>query len=87
VKFLLDTCTFLWITQGSKELSSAAVQVFTDPKNEAYLSAISAWEINVKYLLGVIYQKTIITFAELTIIRFLMILGILPNSSGLLEKS
>jgi hypothetical protein len=38
-------------------------------------------------MLAVIYQKTIITFAELTIIRFLMILGILPNSSGLLEKS
>ena len=52
MKFLLDTCTFLWITQGKEELSSVAVEVFTDPKNEVYLSVVSSWEINVKYLLG-----------------------------------
>jgi len=36
---------------GSNELSSNAVDAFTDPKNEVYLSAVSAWEINVKYRL------------------------------------
>jgi len=51
VKLLLDTCTFLWLTMGSNELSSNAVDAFTDPKNEVYLSAVSAWEINVKYRL------------------------------------
>jgi len=52
VKLLLDTCTFLWLTIGSNELSSNAVDAFADPKNEVYLSAVSAWEINVKYRLG-----------------------------------
>jgi PIN domain nuclease of toxin-antitoxin system len=52
VKLLLDTCTFLWLTKGRKELSPKAVEAFTDPKNEVYLSSVSAWEINVKYLLG-----------------------------------
>jgi PIN domain nuclease of toxin-antitoxin system len=52
VKLLLDTCTFLWFTKGSKELSSNAIDVFSNPKNEVYLSAVSAWEINVKYKLG-----------------------------------
>ncbi len=52
MKFLLDTCTFLWLTKGSEELSSNAIKAFTDPINEIYLSAVSAWEINVKYRLG-----------------------------------
>ena len=52
MKLLLDTCTFLWLTKGSEELSSEAVEAFTDPKNEVYLSSVSAWEINVKYRLG-----------------------------------
>ena len=52
MKLLLDTCTFLWLTKGSKELSTKAIETFTNPKNEVYLSAVSAWEINVKYSLG-----------------------------------
>ena len=52
MKLLLDTCTFLWLTKGSKELSSEAIGAFADPKSEVYLSAVSAWEINVKYRLG-----------------------------------
>jgi PIN domain nuclease of toxin-antitoxin system len=52
VKLLLDTCTFLWLIKGSEELSPTAIDVFADPKNEVYLSAVSAWEINVKYRIG-----------------------------------
>ena len=52
MRLLLDTCTFLWLTKGSKELSTKAIDTFADPKNEVFLSAVSAWEINVKYSLG-----------------------------------
>lgn len=52
MKLLLDTCTFLWLTKGDEELSKNAIEAFSDPKNEVYLSAVSAWEINVKYRLG-----------------------------------
>ena len=52
MKLLLDTCTFLWLTMGSDELSPDAIDAFADRKNEVYLSAVSAWEINVKYRLG-----------------------------------
>ena len=52
MKLLLDTCTFLWLTRGSEELSRHAIEAFVDPKNEVYLSSVSAWEINVKYRLG-----------------------------------
>ncbi len=52
MKLLLDTCTFLWLAEGSEALSPKAINAFTNPKNEVYLSAISAWEISVKYRLG-----------------------------------
>jgi PIN domain nuclease of toxin-antitoxin system len=52
VRLLIDTCTFLWIVGGAKELSPPARQAFADPSNEAFLSAVSAWEIAVKHRLG-----------------------------------
>jgi PIN domain nuclease of toxin-antitoxin system len=52
VRLLLDTCAFLWIVGGAKELSPRARELFSDPANEAFLSAASAWEIAVKHRLG-----------------------------------
>jgi PIN domain nuclease of toxin-antitoxin system len=52
VRLLLDTCTFLWIVTGSLRLSKHAAQSFSDPANEVFLSAVSTWEIAVKYTLG-----------------------------------
>jgi PIN domain nuclease of toxin-antitoxin system len=52
VRLLLDTCTFLWIVGGAKDLSPRAREAFADPANEALLSAASAWEIAVKHRLG-----------------------------------
>jgi PIN domain nuclease of toxin-antitoxin system len=52
VKGLLDTCTFLWIITGSRELSQAAAKVFADPANEILLSVVSVWELSVKHSLG-----------------------------------
>ena len=52
MRLLLDTCTFLWLVFGKEELSPDAVKVFIDPKNEVFLSSVSAWEISVKYNIG-----------------------------------
>jgi len=52
MNLLLDTCTFLWIAQGSGELSQTARDTFADPANDVYLSVVSAWEIAVKHALG-----------------------------------
>ena len=52
MRCLLDTCTFLWIVAGAKELSPAAKEIFTNPANEILLSAVSVWEISVKHALG-----------------------------------
>jgi PIN domain nuclease of toxin-antitoxin system len=52
MRLLLDTCTFLWLIIGSEELTSRAKDLFTDPDNEVFLSAVSAWEISVKHAIG-----------------------------------
>ena len=48
MKLLLDTCSFLWITNAQSELSSGAKAAFEDEANETYLSVVSAWEIAIK---------------------------------------
>jgi PIN domain nuclease of toxin-antitoxin system len=52
MRCLLDTCTFLWIIVGAKELSSSAKALFTDPANEMLLSVVSIWELSIKHALG-----------------------------------
>ena len=52
MRVLLDTCTFLWIIAGSKDLSPTATHQFADPDNEVFLSVVSLWEISVKHALG-----------------------------------
>ena len=42
MKLLLDTCSFLWITNAQTELSSGARAAFEDEANETYLSVVSA---------------------------------------------
>ena len=52
MKFLLDTCTFLWVVGGARELPEHVASLIRPPENEIYLSAASAWEIAVKHSLG-----------------------------------
>ena len=52
MKLLLDTCTFLWLAADAPQLTSTARDRCRDPGNEVYLSAVSAWEIALKYRLG-----------------------------------
>ncbi len=49
---LLDTCAFLWIIADAPELSQNARDIFTNSDFQVYLSAVSVWEISVKYSLG-----------------------------------
>ena len=49
MKYLLDTHTFLWWNEDSSQLSSRAREIIANGKNEIYFSAVSAWEIAIKY--------------------------------------
>jgi PIN domain nuclease of toxin-antitoxin system len=48
-RFLLDTCTALWYAYGSDELSETARESIQNGRNDVYISAVSAWEIAVKW--------------------------------------
>ena len=52
MKILLDTCTALWLAADAPELSERAKALFSARGNEVYLSAVSTWEISLKYALG-----------------------------------
>jgi len=52
MKLLLDTCTFLWLAADAPELTPVARTSCRNPENDVYLSALSAWEIAIKYRLG-----------------------------------
>ena len=52
MRILLDTCSFLWLISGSRQLSSTARRAFRSEENDLFLSAASAWEIALKYAVG-----------------------------------
>lgn len=52
MRFLLDTCTFLWWMAEPSRLSERVRPLLADPGNEFCLSAVSAWEISLKYAAG-----------------------------------
>ena len=48
MKYLLDTCTFLWLTNKPAMLSLQARQVINDSSNVLFFSDVSIWEISLK---------------------------------------
>ena len=51
MRFLLDTCAFIWIVEGAS-LPPRVVAIVREPDHELYLSAASCWEIATKHALG-----------------------------------
>lgn len=51
MKFLIDTCAFLWIAGGGRAIPPRTAAAFASPDNDVYLSAASTWEIAIKYAL------------------------------------
>lgn len=52
MKVLLDTCAFIWLVTDDPKLSELAKEIFLDTDNELLLSAVTGFEIAVKYSLG-----------------------------------
>lgn len=52
MRFLLDTHTLLWAAYHKDLLSPQARRLMESERNEALVSAASAWEIGTKYRLG-----------------------------------
>lgn len=52
MKYLLDTCTFLWVSQQPSMLSKAATTAINDRSNELFVSDVSIWEVTLKHSAG-----------------------------------
>jgi PIN domain nuclease of toxin-antitoxin system len=52
MRFLLDTCTFLWVSQQPSMLSKISTAAMNDPGSELYVSDVSIWEITLKHAAG-----------------------------------
>ncbi len=52
MKVLLDTHAFLWLVMDHPRLSQTVKDIFLNDENELLLSAVTGFEIAVKYSLG-----------------------------------
>jgi PIN domain nuclease of toxin-antitoxin system len=52
VNCLLDTHVFLWTVFSPNSLSPKARKTIEDPSNTIYVSAVTYWEISLKYAIG-----------------------------------
>lgn len=52
MNILIDTVTFLWLTNNPELLSKKAFALCKDPENILFLSSISAAELSIKHQLG-----------------------------------
>lgn len=52
MRYLLDTCTFIWLALPQGRLSKRAQEVIDDPANDLFFSDTSLWEICLKHSAG-----------------------------------
>lgn len=52
MNYLLDTTVFVWSLKEPERLSKKAFEVLEDSTHEAFLSAVSSWEIVIKAAIG-----------------------------------
>ncbi len=52
MKLLLDTHVFIWALMDTSRLSAVVKYQLQEPENEVFVSAISFWEIAIKFSLG-----------------------------------
>lgn len=52
MRYLLDTCTFLWLSQEPARLSREASKRLNAPDAELFVSDVSMWEVTMKHAAG-----------------------------------
>ena len=52
MSILLDTHVFIWAAGGERRLSPAATALLEDSNEVIFLSAVSSWEISIKWSKG-----------------------------------
>ena len=52
MRYLLDTCAWIFLLTDSEQLSDAQKEAILNPNHTIYLSVVSAWEITLKMSKG-----------------------------------
>jgi PIN domain nuclease of toxin-antitoxin system len=52
MNYLLDTYTLIWAVKERKKLSDVVTAILEDPDNAIFVSAVTFWEIALKYATG-----------------------------------
>lgn len=52
MRLLVDTCSLLWALQSPEKLGSKARRALQAERNSIHVSAVSFWEISLKFALG-----------------------------------
>ena len=52
MRYLLDTCTWIFLLTDSSKLSDRQKEAILSPSNTIYLSVVSAWEMTIKISKG-----------------------------------
>jgi len=52
MNYIVDTHCFLWSAFSPEKLSKTAKAIILDPGNDIYVSAVTFWEISLKYAIG-----------------------------------
>lgn len=52
MRLLLDTHAFLWWTTEDPRIPSAVAEAVSEPSNEVFVSAVTVWELAIKWRLG-----------------------------------
>lgn len=52
MRYLLDTHVILWLAYEDTKLSKAVKEILLNPESKIYLSAVSFWEISLKFQSG-----------------------------------
>jgi PIN domain nuclease of toxin-antitoxin system len=47
-RYLLDTCTWIFLLTGDIKLKKQQQQIIIDPQNTIYISVVSVWEMTIK---------------------------------------
>ena len=52
MRVLIDTCVFLWMRMAPDRLAADVREIISDRANDVLFSAVSSWEIAIKYAVG-----------------------------------
>lgn len=52
MRVLIDTCVFLWMRMAPRRLAPEVREILADRANDVLFSAVSSWEIAIKYSVG-----------------------------------